>query len=126
MTVHKPKYQNSSFDINAVEFIIWADYYSNKEVGQIMRTVREKCLEGDFHFLKQFKWIDRIYKGHQKRKSLPLNIRRQVLSAGKCLYCGTTQQLTVDHIIAVTKGGSDDISNLQCLCFLCNVKKSNK
>jgi hypothetical protein len=49
----------------------------------------------------------------------------------KCLSCGRSAQedgvvLEVDHIIPRSKGGSDDISNLQTLCKKCNVGKSNK
>jgi len=49
----------------------------------------------------------------------------------KCLSCGRTTRengvlLEVDHIIPRSKGGTDDISNLQTLCKKCNIGKSNK
>jgi hypothetical protein len=49
----------------------------------------------------------------------------------KCLSCGRSAKedgvlLEVDHIIPRSKGGSDDITNLQTLCKKCNIGKSNK
>ena len=49
----------------------------------------------------------------------------------KCLSCGRSAKedgvlLEVDHIIPRSKGGSDDIINLQTLCKKCNIGKSNK
>jgi len=44
---------------------------------------------------------------------------------GKCIQCGTKEDITVDHIIPLSKGGSNHISNLQPLCRSCNSKKYN-
>lgn len=49
----------------------------------------------------------------------------------RCLSCGRSAKedgilLEVDHIIPRSKGGSDEISNLQTLCKKCNIGKSNK
>lgn len=44
---------------------------------------------------------------------------------GKCLHCGTSANLTVDHIIPKVHGGSDHETNLQTLCFSCNQKKGS-
>ena len=47
----------------------------------------------------------------------------------KCLSCGKREpeiRLTRDHVIPLTKGGTDSIDNVQPLCARCNSKKNNK
>lgn len=53
----------------------------------------------------------------------------------KCVICAITNEdhlidygtnLHVDHIIPITKNGTNDIDNLQLLCRKCNVSKGNK
>lgn len=42
----------------------------------------------------------------------------------RCLRCGTSDKpLTKDHIVPLTRGGSDSIENLQPLCKPCNSSK---
>ena len=62
----------------------------------------------------------------QKRsRSISLSVRLDVLTRDgyKCVYCGRSSQqidLEIDHIIPYSKGGSNQIDNLQSLCFDCN------
>lgn len=42
-----------------------------------------------------------------------------------CLSCGSSE-LTVDHVIPLTKGGRNDVANLQPLCQSCNRRKGQK
>lgn len=43
----------------------------------------------------------------------------------KCVKCGETSGLTLDHIIPRSDGGGDELTNLQTLCLSCNGKKGN-
>lgn len=47
---------------------------------------------------------------------------------GLCAYCGQRRNIkymTVDHIIPLSKGGSNKETNLQCTCKMCNYFKGN-
>ena len=68
-----------------------------------------------------------------KRTRKPINksIRHEVFKRDnyRCLECGASNKDTVlhiDHIVPVSQGGSDELSNLQTLCETCNLAKSNR
>lgn len=43
-----------------------------------------------------------------------------------CLYCGCTRMLHVDHIVPVSRGGSNAFDNLNTSCGSCNRSKGQK
>lgn len=43
----------------------------------------------------------------------------------KCAYCGSEENLTLDHIIPQSKGGSDHTPNVLCACEKCNRSKAH-
>ena len=44
----------------------------------------------------------------------------------KCVYCGVNKNLTIDHVMPKSRGGSNLWTNLVTCCMNCNRKKSNK
>jgi len=55
------------------------------------------------------------------------NIRNFIFKRDKfrCLKCGNINNLQIDHINPISKGGENKLFNLQTLCNSCNSKKSD-
>lgn len=49
-----------------------------------------------------------------------------VLFGGRCAYCGEARPLTRDHRIPLTRGGTNDITNIVPACGLCNSGKCDR
>ncbi len=43
-----------------------------------------------------------------------------------CAQCGSRERIHKDHIVPVSKGGSNGLENLQPLCIGCNLSKSDR
>lgn len=41
----------------------------------------------------------------------------------RCRICGTTERLSVDHVVPLHLGGTNEFENLQTLCLSCNCRK---
>lgn len=56
------------------------------------------------------------------------NIKNNLISlyGNQCMQCGKTNNLQVDHIYPLCKGGTNHESNLQLLCKTCNLRKGIK
>jgi hypothetical protein len=66
------------------------------------------------------------------RHSISASLRYTILRRDHfaCRLCGATAtegiSLEVDHIVPVSRGGTNDPHNLQTLCHACNAGKSNQ
>lgn len=63
-----------------------------------------------------------------KRKPMSQTVIRSVWDRDDwtCRGCGTHRDLTVDHVIPIAHGGTDDLENLQTLCRSCNSVKGTR
>lgn len=43
-----------------------------------------------------------------------------------CVYCGSHRNLTLDHVIPKSRGGSNSWTNLVTSCQKCNLKKADR
>lgn len=70
-------------------------------------------------------------KTKRKRTRIPRGLRHEVFKRDNytCVECGARKEdgatLHVDHKIPVSKGGTDELDNLQTLCSDCNLNKSD-
>jgi hypothetical protein len=63
-----------------------------------------------------------------ERKPIPDDVKMFVWQRdkGKCVKCGSQENLEYDHIIPVSRGGSNTERNIQLLCEKCNREKHDK
>jgi hypothetical protein len=59
------------------------------------------------------------------REAIPAQVRREVWrrDQGRCVDCGSRERLEYDHIIPVSRGGSNTVRNIELRCESCNRKK---
>ena len=67
------------------------------------------------------------YVSDGKRKPIPQDVKDKVWNRdnGKCIQCGSNENLEFDHIIPLSKGGANTYRNIQLLCEHCNRSKSD-
>jgi hypothetical protein len=77
---------------------------------------------------KEIQYYEKSQVKTRSREPIPEDVRFEVWrrDEGKCVECGSKNNLEFDHIIPFSLGGSNTARNLQLLCEECNRKKSNK
>jgi len=79
---------------------------------------------------KEIKLLEKLeaIEIHKSREPIPEDVRFAVWrrDQSKCVKCGSKENLEFDHIIPVSKGGSNTERNIQILCEKCNREKSDK
>lgn len=64
-------------------------------------------------------------KPRPKKAIISRRLRNEIFARDNytCRYCGSDDELTVDHIYPESKGGTREPENLQTLCRSCNSRK---
>jgi 5-methylcytosine-specific restriction endonuclease McrA len=79
-----------------------------------------------------FKCAKRYYTHVVNKRNVPNTLRMSIFVRDKfkCVYCGLSAKdgaiLNVDHILPISKGGSNESHNLQTLCRTCNNGKADR
>lgn len=95
----------------------------------ILEKERKKNLESDaIQELINLGKLSDNYSFQNIRVPIPSHIKEAVWKRDKqiCVNCESDRDLEFDHIIPVSKGGSNSINNIQLLCQKCNRTKTNK
>lgn len=112
--------------------------YRNHRESRLAACQQHYLLHRDQRLARAAVWKrnnrDRVQALHHRRRARKLAAEGsytatewQALCAwfgNRCLACGTEGPLTVDHVIALARGGSNFIGNLQPLCGPCNSRKN--
>jgi 5-methylcytosine-specific restriction endonuclease McrA len=84
---------------------------NNKEVRKISISASQhkrraqKLNNGKYEITKKF--LEKLYNS-------------------ECIYCGDRNNINADHVVPLSKGGTNSEGNLQPLCGSCNSSKGNK
>lgn len=115
---------------------------NNEWAAKYRETHRELCNKriSDYRKTPEGKFTGK--KKHYRKKItptaiLPINSRRMELTYPEgesvlevygrvCASCGSTEDITIDHVVPLVKGGLHIKSNVQPLCRRCNSKKGRK
>jgi Holliday junction DNA helicase RuvB len=101
------------------------EYARTFALGQITSSVIKDALTAfgyKHHSPTSLRTADRLYR---EREPIPDDIKMFVWQrdGSHCVKCGSRENLEFDHIIPVSKGGSNTARNLQLLCERCNRSK---
>ena len=110
--------------------ILFQQEQEEREKAEIAAHIEEKYRIRQLEKIVRQELIDsgELFGDEPKRPPIPREIVDAVYKrdGGRCVYCGSTQNLQLDHIIPFSKGGATTLENMQLLCQKCNVEKSNK
>ena len=99
------------------------DFFGSNEIRSLISRINNK--RNDFYLDEEiWKSIVRVERGKVSNK---LRFYIYARDGHRCRMCGRyTDDLEIDHIIPISKGGKTVESNLQTLCRSCNIRKGNK
>lgn len=103
---------------------------AEREKAEIAEKLKERQRRRELEKQVRLELIDsgELFGEQARRPPIPREVVDAVYrrDGARCVYCGSTENLQLDHIIPFSKGGATSLENLQLLCQKCNLEKSNK
>lgn len=119
--------QNGEFNFSEGDLV---RYELEREKAEIAAKIKDRHRRQQLEKIVRQELIDsgELFGDAPKREPISREIVDAVYArdGGRCVYCGSTANLQLDHIIPFSKGGATSVENLQLLCRKCNLEKSNK
>lgn len=127
----KKKYKKSDKGLVSTRKWQESDRFKENERRYRQKPIaKKKAVERSIKHQKKSKYAQdsrkRISKLYMSRTQGKLRSWWKLESKNGCRKCGSKERLTIDHVIPRIRGGTDDLWNLQCLCFSCNARKWTK
>ena len=103
-------------------------YKYNDEQIQLLILEHYDKERRKFERLRQRYKSEVVQRESRRRERIPEQVRIAVWrrDGGKCVRCGSRENLEYDHIIPVSKGGSNTARNIELLCERCNREKRDR
>jgi ATP adenylyltransferase len=124
------RYERGAYDLvgGVAEGFCAAVELSDYERDQLLELCRQRL---DAFRMQRGEEVFAHRSRHRTPISGSIKVRLLTRAKGRCecagqAFCWQTphqRALEVDHIVPRNQGGSDDLSNLQSLCFRCNAAK---
>lgn len=114
------------FLLDVREVAAYTTCMTTKEIGAMFKSVLDAAQRGDLACLAEYEFVTKWKSSPIGRSHMAPSLRKKVLAYGRCRNCASAEDLEVDHIKPVAKGGRDDEANLQVLCGPCNRRKGAK
>lgn len=92
-----------------------------KYSDQALRTVSGEFMKLPL-VIRLIKIIRSIYKSHVPFTKKNVMVRDRYV----CVYCKSNKELTIDHVIPVSRGGKNSFENCVTACRPCNNKKGSR
>ena len=105
------------------ESLYWS--YANLAMAHAAIT-KQSSKYNQYHFIIRSKLFKGLKNETMHLGSIADDERLKMVLPQACCYCGSNDNLSIDHLIPKAKGGADNAENMIWACRSCNSSKSAK